>query len=116
MVVAVRIPTQGLLLMFLGAVLLRLAASDAYLRYVVPWMKWPLLASGILLILMALGPLFREERHSPDHVEHAEDDHAHEAANHRTHGAAATRPRRDVLARLRRDPITIAIRRWHGWR
>ena len=94
MVAAVRIPTQGLLLMFLGAVLLRLAASDAYLRYVVPWMKWPLLASGILLILMALGPLFREERHSPDHVEHAEDDHVHDTGHdtgHDGHGHGVPR-------------------------
>ncbi len=94
MVAAVRIPTQGLLLMFLGAVLLRLAASDAYLRYVVPWMKWPLLASGVLLILMALGPLFREERHSPDHVEHVEDDHVHDTGHdtgHDGHGHGVPR-------------------------
>lgn len=62
MVAAVRFPTQGLLLMFLGAVLLRLAGTDAYLRFVVPWMKWPLLVSGVLLLLLALGPLLREEK------------------------------------------------------
>ncbi len=74
MVVAVRLPTQGLLLMFLGAVLLRIAGTDAYLRYVVEWMKWPLLVSGALLLLLALGPLLREEKD--------EEEHAHDALGH----------------------------------
>lgn len=68
MVVAVRLPTQGLLLMFLGAVLLRIAGTDAYLRYVVEWMKWPLLVSGVLLLLLALGPLFREDEKEEEHA------------------------------------------------
>lgn len=70
-----RIPTQGLLLMFLGAVLLRLAGTDAYLRFVVPWMKWPLLVSGVLLLLLALGPLLKEDEASED--EHGHDGHGH---------------------------------------
>lgn len=63
-----RLPTQGLLLMFLGAVLLRIAGTDAYLRYVVEWMKWPLLVSGVLLLLLALGPLFREDEKEEEHA------------------------------------------------
>ena len=43
--------TQGLLLAFVGAVLLRLSISDAYLRYVNDWMKWPIVVSGVLLVL-----------------------------------------------------------------
>ena len=63
-----RLPTQGLLLMFLGAVLLRIAGTDAHLRYVVEWMKWPLLVSGALLLLLALGPLFREDEKEEEHA------------------------------------------------
>lgn len=48
-------PTQGLLMAFLGAVLVRLSLTDAYLRYVTGWMKYPILASGILLIALAVG-------------------------------------------------------------
>lgn len=75
-----RIATQGLLLTFLGAVLLRFAATDAHLRYVTPWMKWPLLVSGVVLLLLAIGPLWsRDERRDDDGVEHEPD---HEAGHH----------------------------------
>ncbi|CAB4753871.1 unannotated protein [freshwater metagenome] len=77
MVVAVRLPTQGLLLMFLGAVLLRIAGTDAYLRYVVEWMRWPLLVSGALLLLLALGPLLREDTDEEHGHDHGEDGHGH---------------------------------------
>ena len=60
MVAAVTRQTQALLLGFLGAVLLRMSLSDAYLRYVTEWMKWPILASGVLMLLLAIGPLFRD--------------------------------------------------------
>lgn len=72
-----RLPTQGLLLMFLGAVLLRIAGTDAYLRYVVEWMKWPLLVSGALLLLLALGPLLREDKDDEAEHAHARDGHGH---------------------------------------
>jgi uncharacterized repeat protein (TIGR03943 family) len=52
--------TQGLLLAFLGAVLLRISLSDAYLRYVTDWMKWPIAASGAVLLLLAVGPVLRQ--------------------------------------------------------
>lgn len=48
--------TQGLLLAFLGTVLLRLAWSDLHLRFVADWMTWPILLSGVVLLLLAIGP------------------------------------------------------------
>jgi uncharacterized repeat protein (TIGR03943 family) len=48
-------PTQGLLMAFLGAVLVRLSLTDTYLRYVTAWMKYPILASGLLLLALAVG-------------------------------------------------------------
>lgn len=79
--------TQGLLLAFVGAVLLRLSISDAYLRYVNDWMKWPIVVSGVLLVLMSLGPLFgsRDEDASVDDDDHDRDDPAHEHAEHERH-------------------------------
>lgn len=68
--------TQGLLLGFVGAVLLRLALTDAYLRYVNDWMKWPIVASGVLLLGLALGPLFsRRDEHDPGEGHEAGDGH-----------------------------------------
>ncbi len=58
--------TQGLLLAFLGTVLLRLALSDNYLRYVTEWMKWPILASGVVMILLAIGPIFLDATNGKD--------------------------------------------------
>lgn len=75
--------TQGLLLAFLGAVLLRLALSDTYLRYVTDWMKWPILVSGVVMLLLAIGPIFIDPHKSHDaHVSDlatdvADDGHGH---------------------------------------
>ncbi|GAA5142603.1 TIGR03943 family protein [Nocardioides marinquilinus] len=73
-------PTQGLLMAFLGAVLVRLAFTDAYLRYVTEWMKWPILLSGVLLVVLAVGlvvaPPSSHDGH--DGHDHADDDgHGH---------------------------------------
>jgi uncharacterized repeat protein (TIGR03943 family) len=73
MVAAVTRPTQGLLMAFLGAVLLRLGMTDAYLRYVTDWMRWPILASGVLLIGLAVGLIISD----PQPVEGEPDDHGH---------------------------------------
>ncbi|MFT4265033.1 MAG: TIGR03943 family protein [Nocardioides sp.] len=48
--------TQGLVVALLAAVLLRLAWSGEYLRFVLPWMRWPIVGAGLVLALMALGP------------------------------------------------------------
>jgi uncharacterized repeat protein (TIGR03943 family) len=52
----VRPTTQGLVLVFLGVVLVRLAVGGEYLSFVTPWMRWPIIASGALLILIAARP------------------------------------------------------------
>lgn len=62
--------TQGLLLAFLGTVLLRLALSDGYLRYVTEWMKWPILASGAVMLLLAIGPIFLDPSTRDEHDGH----------------------------------------------
>lgn len=46
--------TQGLLIGLAGSVLLRLASSAEYLRYVNPWMRWPLLATAAVLLGLGL--------------------------------------------------------------
>lgn len=70
-------PTQGLLMAFLGAVLVRLSLTDAYLRYVTSWMKYPILASGILLILLAVGLVVSTAGEGHDHDHGSDDDHGH---------------------------------------
>ena len=61
--------TQTLLLAITGAVLLRMAVGDAYLRYVNSWMRWPLIACGVLLIGLALVDVFREQGSQDDEHE-----------------------------------------------
>ena len=46
--------TQGLLIGLAGSVLLRLASSSEYLRYVNAWMRWPLLAAAAVLLGLGL--------------------------------------------------------------
>lgn len=58
--------TQGLLLAFFGVVLLRLGMGDEYLRFVSAWMRWPILASGALLLLLALQPMLDRTRDDDD--------------------------------------------------
>lgn len=71
-------PTQGLLMAFLGAVLVRLSVTDAYLRYVTSWMKWPLLVSGVLLIGLAVGLVVSERAgHGDGHDDDHDDGHGH---------------------------------------
>lgn len=48
--------TQGLVAGALGAVLIRIAWTGEYLHFVLPWMRWPLVATGLVLLLMALRP------------------------------------------------------------
>jgi uncharacterized repeat protein (TIGR03943 family) len=56
MVVAVTSRTQGLVLAFLAAVLIRMSLTGEYLRFVTPWMRWPLLVTGVILLGMAIRP------------------------------------------------------------
>jgi len=65
---------QSLLVLMVGVVTLRLAATDAYLNYVKSGMRPWLLISGALLVLLAVALLWRaligsrEERHADDHA------------------------------------------------
>jgi uncharacterized repeat protein (TIGR03943 family) len=52
--------TQGLVVGLMGSVCLRLATSDEYLRYVNPWMRWPLLATAALLLTLAVRQLWSD--------------------------------------------------------
>lgn len=70
-------PTQGLLMAFLGAVLVRLSLTDAYLRYVTSWMKWPVLVSGLLLILLAVGLVVSQRSDVHEHDDGHDDGHGH---------------------------------------
>lgn len=49
--------TQGLVAAALAAVLIRISWTGEYLRFVQPWMRWPLLATGLLLLAIAIRPL-----------------------------------------------------------
>lgn len=49
--------TQGLLLALLGAMLVRIAVTGEYLRFVAPWTRWPLAVTGVILVLLAIRPL-----------------------------------------------------------
>lgn len=71
-------PTQGLLMAFLGAVLVRLAAGDAYLRYVTEWMRWPIILSGVLLIGLAVGLVVSR----PGAADGDHDGHGHGGGGH----------------------------------
>ncbi|NYE35338.1 putative repeat protein (TIGR03943 family) [Nocardioides cavernae] len=63
--------TQSLLLAVTGAVLLRMAAGDSYLRYVNSWMRWPLLACGAFLVVLALVDVLRQQgSQDDDHEAH----------------------------------------------
>jgi uncharacterized repeat protein (TIGR03943 family) len=64
------------LLTLTGAVLLRLAFSDAYLRYVNEWMKWPLVACGVVLLALAVTHFLAPAGDS-DHEEEGDSHGAH---------------------------------------
>lgn len=72
--------TQALVLSTLGALLLRLGISDEHLRYVNAWMRWPLVATGVLVIGLSLAHLFGSsaaDPHSGDHPEDHPGEHEH---------------------------------------
>lgn len=47
--------TQSVVLVALGAMLLRLSVSSAYLSYVKEWIRFPLLVSGGVLVVLAMA-------------------------------------------------------------
>lgn len=46
--------TQGLVAVTVAALLLRISLNGEFLRFVQPWMRWPLVATGLVLLLMGL--------------------------------------------------------------
>lgn len=53
---------QHLLLLLLGGLLVRLAADGTFLRYVRPSHRWPLLAAGLVAVVLAAVALWRDRR------------------------------------------------------
>jgi uncharacterized repeat protein (TIGR03943 family) len=54
--------TQGTFVALTGAVCLRLTITGEYLRYVNPWMRWPLLATALVLLAVGFRLLWRTKR------------------------------------------------------
>ena len=54
----------------LGAVGLKIVFTDAYLHYVNPWMRWPILAASLVLIALSIRNVFVEPRDAPEHETH----------------------------------------------
>lgn len=78
--------TQALVVGFLGAVLLRLSLGDGYLRYVTGWMKWPLVATGVVLLGLTAWMLLRpvpEQDSERDSERVAEDDSEEDGHGHK---------------------------------
>lgn len=49
--------TQGLVLAVLAVVLIRISLTGEYLRFVTPWMRWPLVVTGVVLLVVAFRPV-----------------------------------------------------------
>ncbi len=78
MVAAVKRNVAGLVVVFVGAAILQVAASGAYLRYVKPSMRLPLLAAGLVLVVLAVLDVFADSK--PKASVDATAHEAHEAA------------------------------------
>ena len=48
----------------LAALLMRTAVSGSYQQYVASWMRWPLVATGLVLLALAVHAIWREEDHA----------------------------------------------------
>lgn len=85
MVAAVRRRYQWLVLIVLGAVVLRTAVTDEHLRYVQPFMRPALIVTGAVLVLLGVADAFRtlhaRDRALPGAAGHLDDDgHGHGTA------------------------------------
>lgn len=62
------------MLSVLGVLMLRIGITDEHLRYVQPWMRWGVLATGGFLLLFSLAYLWADDEeadaHDADHHEH----------------------------------------------
>lgn len=64
---------QAVVLTALGAVALRVGATEEHAQYVNSWMQWPLVVSGALMVLLAFTRVF--ERPGAGDDEHGDDQH-----------------------------------------
>lgn len=74
MVAPVTRATQTLLLTVTGVVLVRMAVGGTYLNYVNAWMRWPLIACGVLLVLLGVLEMLKRDEH---HVDEDDDESSH---------------------------------------
>jgi uncharacterized repeat protein (TIGR03943 family) len=78
----VRRDTQNVLLVLLGGALIKISATELYLRYVRPASKWYLLTAGVVILMLAATSLLRDAwlarggRPVPAHHGHGHD-HQH---------------------------------------
>lgn len=55
-----------------AALLLRTAITGSYLQYVAGWMRWPLVLTGVVLLVLAVSALVQPEERHADHADHAD--------------------------------------------
>lgn len=58
------------MLSVLGILMLRIGLTDEHLRYVQPWMRWGVLATGALLLLFSLAYLWADDEHEKHEQHH----------------------------------------------
>lgn len=77
--------TQNLLLILLGGALVKISATDIFLRYVKPGHRWWLLAAGIVIVVLALVSIVRDmvASRAPARNRHHHDGHHHDGHEHR---------------------------------
>jgi uncharacterized repeat protein (TIGR03943 family) len=84
----VRRDTQNVLLVLLGGALIKISATDLYLRYVKPANKWYLLTAGAVILALAAVSLLRDAwlarggRPLPGHDGHGHDGHGYDGHGH----------------------------------
>jgi uncharacterized repeat protein (TIGR03943 family) len=60
--------TQAVVLTLVGALLVRISLTGEYTRFVNEWLRWPLLVTGSLLVLVSFAHLFtRSDEEKHDH-------------------------------------------------
>jgi uncharacterized repeat protein (TIGR03943 family) len=78
----VRRDTQNVLLVLLGGALIKISATDLYLRYVKPGNKWYLLIAGSVILLLAGVGLVRDAWLARSATRHAAGTHGGGPAGH----------------------------------
>jgi uncharacterized repeat protein (TIGR03943 family) len=59
--------TQAVVLTLVGALLVRISLTGEYTRFVNEWLRWPLLATGALLVLVSFAHLFARSEEEGEH-------------------------------------------------